>query len=222
MTPDDQLKKMTLDWDYRARKNARHFIATAKESWSNAEFFASGEQTVENFIRNDMQNIQGGKEVKQMAVLEIGCGAGRVTRALANLFGEVHAVDISSEMIALAKEALRDCPNAYAYQNNGKDLSVLPKIDFDFAFSSLVFQHIPSYEVINSYIGEVARVLRPGALFKFQVQGDETLTAEPTNTWVGAGCSEARMRQSATANGFEMLYHHGAGTQDYWLWFFRI
>ena len=39
-----------------------------------------------------------------MRVLEIGCGAGRLTRALANFFGEVHAVDISGEMVAQARK----------------------------------------------------------------------------------------------------------------------
>jgi len=34
-----------------------------------------------------------------MRVLEIGCGAGRLTRALAKLFGEVHGVDVSGEMV---------------------------------------------------------------------------------------------------------------------------
>ena len=41
-----------------------------------------------------------------MSVLEIGCGAGRLTRALANFFGEVYAVDISGEMV---KRAVRHC-----------------------------------------------------------------------------------------------------------------
>jgi hypothetical protein len=40
----------------------------------------------------------------------------------------------------------------------------------DFAFSYLVFQHIPSREVIESYFREVALLLRPGSLFKVQMQ----------------------------------------------------
>ena len=51
------------------------------------------------------------------------------------------------------------------------DLSVLPDLEFDFAFSSIVFQHIPSRDIIENYVREVHRLLRPGALFKFQVQG---------------------------------------------------
>ena len=60
-----------------------------------------------------------------MTVLEIGCGAGRITRALAEVFGQVYAVDVSGEMIAKAKLALADVPNAHVFQNNGTDLSVV-------------------------------------------------------------------------------------------------
>jgi hypothetical protein len=35
-------------------------------------------------------------------------------------------VDVSGEMVALAKQALADRKNAFVYRNNGKDLSVLP------------------------------------------------------------------------------------------------
>ncbi len=45
-----------------------------------------------------------------MRVLEIGCGAGSITRALARLFGEVHAVDVSGEMAALACGPGRTAP----------------------------------------------------------------------------------------------------------------
>ena len=95
-----------------------------------------------------------------------------------------------------------------------------PRAIFDFAFSAIVFQHIPSREVIESYVKEVARLLRPGALFKFQLQGG-VVDGEPDNTWVGVGFTEDETRAMAERNGFEMRYAHGAGTQDFWIWFFR-
>jgi len=183
---DRQLQKMREDWDQRARENARHYVNTANTAWTDEEFFASGERTVAEEILTDMGNICQGKATGEMRVLEIGCGAGRVTRALAKLFGEVHAVDVSGEMVRLASEALRDFPKAFVYQNNGKDLAVVPNLQFDFAFSSIVFQHIPSREIIENYVGEVQRLLRPGGLFKFQVQGDSTLETKPDDTWLGA------------------------------------
>jgi ubiquinone/menaquinone biosynthesis C-methylase UbiE len=90
-----------------------------------------------------------------MKVLEIGCGSGRITRALAEIFGEVYAVDISGEMIRQAARGAADTPNAHVFQNSGTDLAVLGDIQVDFAFSFIVFQHIPSREVIHSYVREV-------------------------------------------------------------------
>ena len=221
MTQEEQLRKMREDWDQRAIENARHYVNTASAAWNDDEFFATGELTVAEEILTDMQNICQAKQPGDMRVLEIGCGAGRVTRALAKLFGEVHAVDVSGEMVKLASQALRDFPKAFVYQNNGKDLSVVPSLEFDFAFSSIVFQHIPSREIIENYVREVSRLLRKGALFKFQVQGCIVTEPEPGDTWLGAWFSEQLARDMAHRCGFEPRYMHGAGDQYFWLWFFK-
>ena len=221
ITLEQQLEKMRRDWDERARENARYYVNTASTDWTDAEFFASGELTVAEEILTDMGNICQGKEPKQMRVLEIGCGAGRVTRALAKVFGEVHGVDVSGEMIAQARGALVEFPNAFLYQNNGTDLSVVPELPFDFAFSTIVFQHIPSREVIENYVREVARLLRTGALFKFQVQGDSTIEARPDDTWLGVSFSERQAVEMAIRCGFEPRHRYGAGEQYFWLWFFK-
>jgi ubiquinone/menaquinone biosynthesis C-methylase UbiE len=242
--PDQKtLDKMRQDWDERARENARHYVATGKLEWTDEEFFASGEKAIAEQILNDMGNVCQGKDPKAMRVLEIGCGAGRMTRALAKLFGEVHAVDVSGEMVARAEAALKDFPNAHVYQNNGCDLRVVPEMEFDFAFSVIVFQHIPSREVIESYVREVNRLLRPGALFKFQVQGCTELQTSsedawladgvrmartavrehlrPDDTWLGVPFSDAQAVEMAYKSNFEPRYRHGAGDQYFWLWFFK-
>lgn len=215
------LDKMRRDWDERARENARFYVNTERTDWTDHEFFASGERTVAEEIRTDMTNICQGMDPRQMKVLEIGCGAGRVTRALAGVFGEVHAVDVSGEMVAQAREALRDRPNARVYQNNGMDLSVMPPGPYDFAFSTIVFQHIPSRDVIENYVREVCRLLRPGALFKFQVQGDASMQTEADDTWLGIPFSDQQAVDMAERCGFEPRYRHGAGGQYFWLWYFK-
>ena len=217
----DITRKMREDWDARARENACYYVNTASEQWSEEEFFRSGEQTVKEEILTDMINICQGKAPGEMRVLEIGCGVGRVTRALAKLFGEVHGVDVSGEMIARAGQFLRDMPNAHVHQNNGKDLSVVGPLEFDFAFSTIVFQHIPSREVIENYVREVNRLLRPGALFKFQVQGDATMDTAADDTWLGVPFSDADAVAMAERCGFEPRYRHGAGQQYFWLWYFK-
>jgi SAM-dependent methyltransferase len=217
---EQQLENMRRDWDQRALENARHYVATDKTDWSDDEFFRSGEESAAGDILNDTDNVFQGKDPKRMRVLEIGCGAGRVTRALGRIFGEVHAVDVSGEMVAQAREALADMPHVHVYQNNGCDLAVIPPLEFDFAYSFIVFQHVPSRDIIESYVREVHRLLRPGALFKFQVQG-YPLTSSPDQTWLGVSFSEAQARQMAERCGFDLRYNHGAGEQYYWLWFFK-
>jgi ubiquinone/menaquinone biosynthesis C-methylase UbiE len=221
MSQDEQLRKMERDWDQRAQENARHFVASLKKQWNDEEFYQSGQRVVNEEILSDRKNVCQGKDPGQMRVLEIGCGTGRVTRALAKAFGDVHSVDVSSAMIEAARRALRDFPNVHLYKNNGMDLSVLPEVEFDFAFSNIVFQHIPSKAIIENYIREVHRVLRPGALFKFQVQGDTTLISGPDDTWVGAPISDREAVEMALRCGFEPRYRHGAGEQYFWLWYFK-
>ena len=221
LTLQEQLEKMRQDWDARARENARYFVATGREDWSDEEFFRSGEKAVAEDILTDMTNICQGKEPVAMRVLEIGCGAGRLTRALSNVFGEIHAVDVSGEMVELARRAVADRPGVHVYQNNGCDLSVIPAQEFDFAYSAIVFQHIPSREVIENYVREVHRLLRPGALFKFQVQGDSRVEASPDDTWLGVSYSDQAATEMAHRCGFEPRYRYGAGEQYFWLWYFK-
>lgn len=217
----DQLEKMQRDWDARARENARHYVANSRTAWTDDEFFRSGEQTIREEILTDMINICQGKPPGEMRVLEIGCGAGRLTRPLSDLFGEVHAVDVSGEMVKLARQATSGRKNVFIYQNNGADLVVVPDLQFDFAFTTLVFQHIPSREIIENYVGEVNRLLRPGALFKFQVQGCTSLETKPDDTWLGVPFSEQQAIDMAHRCGFEPRHFHGAGGQFFWLWFFK-
>jgi ubiquinone/menaquinone biosynthesis C-methylase UbiE len=217
---DAAIEQMRNDWNARAAENARHYVATCKDDWDESEFLESGRIAVQQEILTDMTNICQGRDPKEMKVLEIGCGAGRITNALADVFGEVYAVDISDEMIKQARLTLADKPNAHVYLNNGKDLSVLPPIMFDFAYSYIVFQHIPSLLVIESYVQEVQRVLRPGALFKFQVQSGCDASDEP-DTWTGFSFTEEESLELALRCNFEPRYSAGAGGQYFWLWFFK-
>jgi SAM-dependent methyltransferase len=218
---DETLRKMREDWDARARENARYYVHTGRQDWNEEEFYRTGQLTIEQQITNDPFNIFQGRDPRRMKVLEIGCGAGRITRALGTVFGEVHAVDVSGEMVKLARQALASMPHVHIYQNNGKDLRVLGnQKDFDFAFSMIVFQHIPSREVIESYVREVHRVLRPGSLFKFQVQGAQVDEA-PEDTWHGVPFTDAEAVDLGLRCGFLPRYRVGANDQYFWLWYFR-
>ena len=144
-----------------------------------------------------------------------------MTRALAGIFGEVHGVDVSGEMIARGRQLLAGVPNVHLHRNSGVDLLVLGDLRFDFAFSFIVFQHIPSQAIIGNYIREVQRVLRPGSLFKFQVQGSSQVIACEEDTWIGAPISPPLAVELAERNGFELLRSEGAEEQYFWLWYLK-
>ncbi len=218
----DTLSRMERDWDARAREAPEYYIATGRRQWRMDDFFQGGESNVNNEILADADLIRQGRRLSQMRVLEIGCGVGRMTRAMAAYFGEVHAVDISAEMIALAKKNLSDLQNVFLYKNSGMDLSEFPDRGFDFAFSFIVFQHIPDLDIIENYVREVHRCLKPGAVFKFQVHGGTNLKPTRDDTWNGWPLSMADARALADGCGFELLRAAGEGTQYFWLWFRKV
>jgi SAM-dependent methyltransferase len=218
---EEYARRMRADWDARARQNARHYIADAQVEWSDDDFWNSGELTVASDILTDMTNICQGREPCSMKVLELGCGAGRVTKALANIFGEVHGVDVSGEMVKKARAALSSYPRVHIHHGDGMTLDVLGEADFHFAYSCCVFHHISSYDVIRSYVREFGKRLVPGALFKFEVQGCTDIKSEPGDTWLGVPFSERQARDMAEDCGFELRYHAGAGQERFWLWYFK-
>jgi ubiquinone/menaquinone biosynthesis C-methylase UbiE len=216
------LAAMRGDWDQRARDNAEHYIENSKESWDDREFFRSGEVHVANHVMPDMHRICGGsRSPLDLTVLEVGCGVGRMTRMLCRIFGHVTAVDVSKEMIDRASTNLADVKNLSLSVCDGATLTEIRDASHDFAFSFIVFQHIPSIEVIGSYCDEVYRVLRPGSLFNFQVNGclpalNDHHTAD---TWMGVPVSEEDAHDLARSAGFLHEGTHGAGTHYFWLSF---
>ena len=217
------LNKMRSEWNDRAKENAQYYVQNATEDWDQREFFRSGEVNVANEVMTDMVAICGGQRSPlDLRMLEIGCGVGRMTRMLSRIFGHVTGVDISEEMIRQARRNTADLNNVSLVLGDGCSLETLPDASFDFAFSFIVFQHIPTYSVIASYCKEVFRVLKPGSLFKFQVQGFTELPRTELDTWLGHPISPRQAVTLSEESGFDIEREEGAGSQYYWLWFRKL
>jgi SAM-dependent methyltransferase len=94
------------------------------------------------------------------AALEVGCGGGRLTNAVAQDFAVVHACDIAKERLDQVKQV----PNAAKIETHLLTTPVFPleSATVDLCFSTHVFQHIENIEWVNRYFEDAYRVLRPG------------------------------------------------------------
>ena len=128
-TYTDWSQAMKRDWNDRARQDAKWFINTARLAQPEKDFDKDGARDVDRLVVSDLALLTQGKDPKQLRILELGCGIGRMTKHLASLFGEVHATDVSGEMINRAKERLTGTSNATLYETNGYDLAgISPRI----------------------------------------------------------------------------------------------
>lgn len=170
---------MQQDWDERARKDPFFYIASWRQEWKEEAFFQSGEQDYERLVAGALARrgfLPAGK-----SMVELGCGAGRMTCAFARKFGSVTACDLSSEMLNRAQSLCRTEENISWVQGNGTDLNGIASSSTDFVFSYLVLQHMPKEEIVHRYIGEILRVLCDGGLCLFQFNG----TDEKNMNWRG-------------------------------------
>jgi SAM-dependent methyltransferase len=205
---------MKRDWDARARADAMHFVLSDRHDWDEQAFADSGRGSVDAAITADLEWICRGRDPAEMRMLEIGCGVGRMTGPLAELFGEVHGVDVSGEMVSRGRDRLSGRENVFLHETNGWDLENFEDEFFDFAFSFIVFQHVPEKGIVASNLREVHRTLKPGGAFKFQVK-DTDLERQP-DTWVGISFDGEELRRLASEIGFTVERSEGEGTQYLW------
>lgn len=170
----DTTDLMRQDWDERARKDAFHYIASWRKDWTPESFFQSGEEDYQQLVAPVLERAAWDPLGK--AMLELGCGAGRMTRSFARRFSRVHAFDISKEMLGHARALFPEASTVDWVLANGTDLSGLADESVDFAFSYIVLQHMPEPVFALRYIREMLRVLKPGGMFLFQFNSVPKMT----------------------------------------------
>lgn len=101
--------------------------------------------------------------------VELGCGVGRVTSALAQRCAQVWGVDISAHHLKLAADYAREqgLNNVQWHQVRQVD-DVVPVAGFDLLYSRIVLQHNPP-PVMQRMLGLLLHALNPGGVAYFQV-----------------------------------------------------
>jgi SAM-dependent methyltransferase len=160
--------KMRAYWEERARLNPAYYVDTSLD-YDNpdmARFLETGQRVV-SIALDEAPAVQ--PESSRVAV-EIGCGMGRICLALSERFAQVIGVDISPEMLTRARE-LVTAPNVEFRLTEGASLPDVADASVDLVLSFTVFQHIPSVDVIRSYVADAGRVLAPGGMLVVQWNG---------------------------------------------------
>ncbi len=162
-------------------------------TWTEEEFYAAGVQDWEDFRRHW---IHYWPELGGTCV-EIGVGAGRMTRALAADFGRVTGLDVSSDMIERARSAAP--ANVELHRVEGPEIP-LGDASADAVFSVHVLQHLDDYAAMSRYLEEARRVLKPGGsmMIHIELQSRPPSWRERARIEVGLWRSRRGLRRGRT------------------------
>jgi SAM-dependent methyltransferase len=128
--------------------------------WEVEEFLALGRQDVDR-ARGILTGL--GLPTTWDRVLDFGCGAGRLSQALAEHADEVVGLDVSPPMLETARALDRSDGRCSFVLGEDPDLRAFPDGSFDLVYTERVLQHLPR-PVLENYLAEFVRVLRPGGV----------------------------------------------------------
>jgi SAM-dependent methyltransferase len=111
------------------------------------------------------------------AVLDLGCGIGRLCAAVAPEAGSVLALDVSQGMVAAARTRCAGLPNLTIGTCSGRDLAGIADGAFDLVLAVDVFPYLvqAAMALAERHMMEAARVLRRGGalvIANFSYRGD--------------------------------------------------
>lgn len=143
--------------------------------WNVDEFFASGVEEIDAVLRRAGER---GLDPPRGRALDFGCGAGRLTQAMAARFERCDGVDVSDAMVRLARSHNQHGDRCAYHLNTAPNLSLFQESSFDFIYTTLVLQHMVP-RLSTGYIREFVRVLEPEGLLVFQVPSARSTVAPP-------------------------------------------
>lgn len=177
----NQIQRIRKNWDELAKRDPLWAILTDPEheqrGWERDldTFFKTGRSDVKMVVDDLVrfgQTLPLGEKGQDLAVLDYGCGAGRLTAALTDYFSVVHAIDVSEMMLSrLASYLHQKWFNSFSsvvIQHTSDDPPLIPLKGgtVSFVLSLLTLQHNPP--LVQAFIiAEFMRVLKKDGIAYF-------------------------------------------------------
>jgi SAM-dependent methyltransferase len=174
-------------------KSAKAVARTDEQGRQNADFWKRGE-TLRHYARRDLRPVEAlllerFREALAGSVLELGCGAGRLTGHLSQIARAVHGVDISPAMVAYCRKAY---PRATFAVGDLRELSGFQTGSYDAVVAPFnVIDVLDDRERVAA-LEEIRRIVVDGGLF---VMSSHNRAFEPripasVRVWIGSPRTE--------------------------------
>jgi ubiquinone/menaquinone biosynthesis C-methylase UbiE len=162
------IKRVQKQWSAFGAQNPMWAVLTSQEQWSPESFYATGVAEIAGVVRS----LSGhGLNPQPGRALDFGCGAGRLSQALAGHFQQVVGVDISPAMVSTANTNNRFPDRVTYLLNQRDDLRQLGDASFDMIYSNITLQHMDPRHA-SRYLREFVRLLAPAGALVFQLPSD--------------------------------------------------
>ena len=171
----EKLKEVSLRYVQEQKKSfASHHhimrVTNHKEHNPNPDYYG--------YILSDIK--ENPELWRGKSCLDFGCGCGRNMLNLSNLadWENVHGCDICGDNAAFSKQYVESSStkkpsSVEAWENDGISLNKMdgtrPRVKYDFAMFTVVFEHISSWSVRHSILKSIFHNLNSGGLLSFSV-----------------------------------------------------
>ena len=140
-------------------------------------------------------------------MLDIGCGIGRLLVTLSPYVASATGIDVSSEMVKAARRRTAGLSNVTVLKGDGRGLTGIADASFDLAIAVDSFPYLrqSGYTLVEHYVAESARVLRPQGELVILNYSD---AMEPA-------AAESEVRALAAQNDFKVVQ---VGDRPFEMW----